>query len=567
MLTINCQSCGAVYRLSLDLYTRKAAGFGVVVTCRRCKNEIHVEAPSVAPANASADEESVPADERPTMAPPEAAPEQAEDDDVKAKSAPPPAQATSKGTAPWPQAPLASPPAPAAAPRAESPAPPPAVGATPKAESPAPPAAAQRPEPRPMAATAKPLGKRDPGTGPFVALSPGLLGAQRPEPLHDDFEAPVDSSDFIHEPKRGASPKAPPVRRPADSRGKPPPAKSEQKAPPAKRGEPLKFKEPPKPPKQKPREPVRSDDVSDDLLSADVGFEGAPLLEPEPPRILAPTSSALAAPPPESEKKSPKPGAVVSRSVKPGSTSPPTSAARPRPSSATKSSRLLPIALVSLGAAGAFGLAFRSQVPEEVKTSATDNPPSAEDSPPGAAVQAAPTVPAVPAPTDGEPAAPPAVSTAATHTPTNTAPAATTPGATPRAPSTPSPKETSGPTPPSAATGAANPGSTAPAPGTPAPADPPKTAPEGPFNAEAARTALAGAVAQASSCRKPGDPSGVAVVTITFSPSGRVTSANIAGPPFAGTPTGGCIAATLRRARVPAFEGDMVTVKKTVEIR
>jgi hypothetical protein len=74
-------------------------------------------------------------------------------------------------------------------------------------------------------------------------------------------------------------------------------------------------------------------------------------------------------------------------------------------------------------------------------------------------------------------------------------------------------------------------------------------------------------VAQASSCRKPDDPTGVAVVTITFSPSGRVTSANIAGPPFAGTPTGGCIASTLRRARVPAFEGDMVTVKKTVEIR
>jgi hypothetical protein len=56
-------------------------------------------------------------------------------------------------------------------------------------------------------------------------------------------------------------------------------------------------------------------------------------------------------------------------------------------------------------------------------------------------------------------------------------------------------------------------------------------------------------------------------VTITFSPSGRVTSATIGGPPFAGTPTGGCIAATLRRARVPPFTGDMVTVKKTVEIR
>ena len=44
MLTVKCQSCGAVYKLAEDLYTRKAAGFGVVVTCRRCKAEIHVEA-------------------------------------------------------------------------------------------------------------------------------------------------------------------------------------------------------------------------------------------------------------------------------------------------------------------------------------------------------------------------------------------------------------------------------------------------------------------------------------------------------------------------------------------
>lgn len=561
MLTINCQRCGAVYKLAPDLYTRKAAGFGVVVTCRRCKNEIHVEAPDVAPANTSPDDDE--SDDRPTLAPAAsavAAPEHAEEADVKAKSAPPP-RATAKATAPWPQAPIVSPPAPAATPRAESPAPP-TAGAKPKAESPAPPPAAQRPAPRPMAPSAKPL-----GTGPFVALSPGLLGVRRPEPLHDS-EAPVDSSDFIDEPKRGGSPKAPPVRRPSDTQAKPPPAKSEQKAAPVKRTEPglpLKFKERPKPPKQKPREPVRSDDVSDDLLSADVGFEGAPPLEPEPRRIQAPTSSALAAPPPEpeSEKESPEPAAVAS-AAKPGPTSPSTSDARPRPSSATKSSRLLPIALVSLGAAGAFGLAFRSQVPDKDERSAADNLPSAENSPPGASAQGAPVVPAAPLPTEGESAASLAVSAARTPTPTNTTPGAT--ARAPRAPSTSSPKETSERS-PSPASSTPKLAVTAPAPGTDAPTGPPKTAPEGPFNADAARTALAGAVAQASSCRKPGDPNGVAVVTITFSPSGRVTSANIGGPPFAGTPTGGCIASTLRRARVPAFEGDMVTVKKTVEIR
>jgi hypothetical protein len=88
-----------------------------------------------------------------------------------------------------------------------------------------------------------------------------------------------------------------------------------------------------------------------------------------------------------------------------------------------------------------------------------------------------------------------------------------------------------------------------------------------PFDASAANASLAEAQARASSCRKPDDPSGVAQVTITFAPSGRVTTAVVAGPPFAGTPTGGCVASTLRSARVPAFVGDPVTVRKTVTIQ
>lgn len=91
--------------------------------------------------------------------------------------------------------------------------------------------------------------------------------------------------------------------------------------------------------------------------------------------------------------------------------------------------------------------------------------------------------------------------------------------------------------------------------------------PEGPFDRAAAAAALSSTAAQASACRKEGDPSGVASVVITFAPSGRVTSANISGPPFAGTATGGCIAAALRKARVPPFEGDRVTVSKTIVIQ
>jgi hypothetical protein len=79
--------------------------------------------------------------------------------------------------------------------------------------------------------------------------------------------------------------------------------------------------------------------------------------------------------------------------------------------------------------------------------------------------------------------------------------------------------------------------------------------------------ALKAAAAEASSCRKEGDPSGTATLTITFAPSGRVTSANIQGPPFAGTPTGGCIANAMRHAHVPAFSGDRVTVSKTIVIQ
>ncbi len=95
---------------------------------------------------------------------------------------------------------------------------------------------------------------------------------------------------------------------------------------------------------------------------------------------------------------------------------------------------------------------------------------------------------------------------------------------------------------------------------------PPPAAAGTEFDKSAAVAALKGAAAQASSCRKDGDPSGTAVLTITFAPSGRVTSAAIQGPPFAGTPTGGCIANTMRHASIPAFDGDRVTVTKTVVI-
>jgi hypothetical protein len=100
-------------------------------------------------------------------------------------------------------------------------------------------------------------------------------------------------------------------------------------------------------------------------------------------------------------------------------------------------------------------------------------------------------------------------------------------------------------------------------------AEPPKKPVElaGPFDKAAATAALTSAAAQASSCRQEGDPSGRALVRVTFAESGRAVRAVVEGPPFAGTRTGGCIASVMRRATVPPFGGDRLTVSKTVIIQ
>ena len=63
-----------------------------------------------------------------------------------------------------------------------------------------------------------------------------------------------------------------------------------------------------------------------------------------------------------------------------------------------------------------------------------------------------------------------------------------------------------------------------------------------------------------------GGPTGKGRVSVTFSPSGRATSANV-GPPFAGTSVGSCAARAFRSASVPPFSGGAVTVSKSFFIR
>jgi predicted Zn finger-like uncharacterized protein len=92
----------------------------------------------------------------------------------------------------------------------------------------------------------------------------------------------------------------------------------------------------------------------------------------------------------------------------------------------------------------------------------------------------------------------------------------------------------------------------------------PSTAP--PFSKASAISALGGAAGSAGGCKKAGGPTGVGKVQVTFAPSGRVTSATVMGPPFAGTAVGGCVAGAFRRAHVPAFAGSPVTVSKSFAI-
>jgi cytoskeletal protein RodZ len=112
----------------------------------------------------------------------------------------------------------------------------------------------------------------------------------------------------------------------------------------------------------------------------------------------------------------------------------------------------------------------------------------------------------------------------------------------------------------------APPSTAAPALATAAPTAKPAVAGTGDFDRGAASAALGGVVGQAAGCKQSGDPSGTAHVQVTFAPSGHVTVANVSGPPFAGTATGGCIARSFKTASIPPFSGDPVTVSKTVQI-
>jgi hypothetical protein len=87
------------------------------------------------------------------------------------------------------------------------------------------------------------------------------------------------------------------------------------------------------------------------------------------------------------------------------------------------------------------------------------------------------------------------------------------------------------------------------------------------FNAQAAKLAIDRIVPRLKACKQAGEPPGSATVTVTFAPSGRVSSSQVTTTRYAGTRTGNCIAQRLREARIPEFTGAPVTVKRSVAVR
>ena len=102
-------------------------------------------------------------------------------------------------------------------------------------------------------------------------------------------------------------------------------------------------------------------------------------------------------------------------------------------------------------------------------------------------------------------------------------------------------------------------------------AAPEPSEPAGPvFDTGAASRALADAELRAAPCRNAFEEREGAIggeVAVTFAPSGHVTSTIVAGPRFSGRLEGSCVARIFRAARVPAFVGEPVTVRRRIQLR
>jgi hypothetical protein len=93
---------------------------------------------------------------------------------------------------------------------------------------------------------------------------------------------------------------------------------------------------------------------------------------------------------------------------------------------------------------------------------------------------------------------------------------------------------------------------------------PPK--PQVAFDRAAAAVAIAGGGLRAGSCRQAGAGVTAVPVSVTFAPSGGVAGVRVTGGALLGTAEGACVAAALRGAHVPAFDGEPVAVGTVVKL-
>jgi hypothetical protein len=82
--------------------------------------------------------------------------------------------------------------------------------------------------------------------------------------------------------------------------------------------------------------------------------------------------------------------------------------------------------------------------------------------------------------------------------------------------------------------------------------------------AEVAMGSVAGRLAACAADLEDGEST--VKVRVTFASTGKVTQALVTGS-FAGTAVGSCMASALRTVEVPAFEGELTTVSKTLRFR
>lgn len=232
------------------------------------------------------------------------------------------------------------------------------------------------------------------------------------------------------------------------------------------------------------------------------------------------------------------------------------------------------VAVVAIGAGAFFAFGGKKDDgPKPVAETTTTAAATATAPATAAATTTAPATAAAtttPAPADSAPAAVAANDKPEEKDKGPTEPAAVAPGSTPQRGSktekAEKPEKTAAneksSTPSAAAVAAAAAGAT------PAPAATPAApaADGAPFDRAAAMSALSSAASAASGCKKPDGPTGSGRVSVTFAPSGNATTANVEGPPFAGTSVGGCVAARFRAAHVPPFSGGTVTVHKSFSI-